>query len=89
MRYGRQTEVYTKEFVEAYANGLGSTVNTQLIASANMIADFWYTAWVNAGKPSFITRDISLNLSAELNSFKLNRLIQDELLLSKKEKPEN
>jgi hypothetical protein len=60
-----------------------------LIASANMIADFWYTAWVNAGKPSFITRDISLNLSAELKSYKLNRLIQDELLLSKKEKPEN
>jgi hypothetical protein len=89
MRYGRQTEVYTKEFAEAYANGLGSTVNAQLIASANMIADFWYTAWVNAGKPSFITRDISLNLSAELKSFKLNRLIQDELLLSKKEKPEN
>jgi hypothetical protein len=89
MRYGRKTEVYTKEFAEAYANGLGSTVNTQLIASANMIADFWYTAWVNAGKPSFITRDISLNLSAELKSFKLNRLIQDEFLLSKKEKPEN
>ena len=82
-------DVKAKEFAEAYANGLGSTVNTQLIASANMIADFWYTAWVNAGKPSFITRDISLNLSAELKSFKLNRLIQDELLLSKKEKPEN
>ena len=89
MRYGRLTEVYTKEFAEAYAKGLGATVNNQLIASANMIADFWYTAWVNAGKPSFITRDISLNLSAELKSFQLNRLIQDELLLAKKEKPEN
>jgi hypothetical protein len=52
-----------------------------------MLSDFWYTAWVNAGKPSFITRDISLNLSAELKSFKSNRLIQDSLLISKKGKP--
>ena len=89
MRYGRETKVYTKEFAEAYANGLGPTVNMQLIASANMIADFWYTAWVNAGKPIIATREISPNLSAELKSFKMNHLIQDELLLSKKEKPEN
>ena len=89
MRYGRETKVYTKEFAEAYANGLGPTVNKQLIASANMIADFWYTAWVNAGKPVLITREISTNLSSELKSFKMNRLIQDDLLLSKKEKPEN
>jgi hypothetical protein len=54
-----------------------------------MIADFWYTAWVNAGKPVLSTREISTNLSSELKSFKMNRLIQDDLLLSKKEKPEN
>jgi len=54
-----------------------------------MIADFWYTAWVNAGKPNMTTREISPNLSAELKSFKMNHLIQDDLLLSKKEKPEN
>jgi len=89
MRYGRETKVYTKEFAEAYANGLGPTVNKQLIASANMIADFWYTAWVNAGKPIITKREISTNLSTELKSFKRNNLIQDDLLLSKKEKPEN
>ena len=44
---------------------------------------------MNAGKPIIATREISPNLSAELKSFKMNRLIQDELLLSKKEKPEN
>jgi len=89
MRYGRETKVYTKEFAEAYANGLGPTVNAQLIASANMIADFWYTAWVNAGKPIIETREISTNLSKELKSFQMNRLVQDDLLLSKREKPEN
>ena len=89
MRYGKETKMYTKEFAEAYANGLGATINTQLIASSNMIADFWYTAWVNAGKPIITSREISPNLAAELKSFKLNHLIQDEFLLSKKEKPEN
>ena len=89
MRYGKETKLYTKEFAEAYANGLGSTINAQLIASSNLIADFWYTAWVNAGKPIITSREISPNLSAELKSFKLNHLIQDQFLLSKKEKPEN
>jgi len=87
MYYGKNTRMYTKEFAEAYADALGGTINNQLVASANMLSDFWYTAWVNAGKPSFITRDISLNLTAELNSFKSNRLIQDSLLISKKGKP--
>ena len=60
-----------------------------ILASANMIADFWYTAWVNAGKPIIETREISTNLSKELKSFQMNRLVQDDLLLSKREKPEN
>ena len=89
MYYGKNTRMYTKEFAEAYADALGGTINNQLIASANMLSDFWYTAWVNAGKPNMTTREISPNLSAELKSFKMNRLIKDDLLLSKKEKPEN
>lgn len=88
MYYGRNTRMYTKEFAEAYANELGPTVNAQLTASANLIADFWYTAWVKAGKPVFTTRDFSNDLATELKSFKLNKLIQDSLLLSKKSKSE-
>jgi hypothetical protein len=55
-----------------------------------MIADFWYTAWVNAGKPQLtLTRDANGNLAKELASFKQNKLIQDGLLISKKDKPED
>ena len=39
MRYGKEVKSYTKPFAEAYAKALGNTVNVQLIASANMIAD--------------------------------------------------
>ncbi len=54
MRYGKESKMYTKEFAEAYALELGPTINGQLIASANMISDFWYTAWANAGKPDLV-----------------------------------
>ena len=84
-RNGKEFKVYSKEFAEAYATELGPTINGQLIASANMIADFWYTAWVNAGKPDLgNTRGMSQELEAELKSYKSNELINNNLLLSKK-----
>jgi hypothetical protein len=90
MRYGKETKTYTKQFAEAYAKALGQTINGQLIASANMVTDFWYTAWVNAGKPTLATsRDLNSDLDMELKSFKSNGLIKDGLLISKKSKPED
>lgn len=90
MWYGKETKAYTKEFAAAYAQGLGPTINAQLIASANLITDFWYTAWVNAGKPNLATtRALNSGLEEELKSYQQNKLITDGLLLSKKEKPEN
>ena len=55
-----------------------------------MVTDFWYTAWVNAGKPALTTsRDLNTDLDMELKSFKSNGLIKDGLLISKKSKPED
>ena len=90
MRYGKEAKVYTKEFAEAYALELGPTINAQLVASANMIADFWYTAWVNAGKPDLgATKGFNLELEQELKSYKSNELIKNDLLLSKKAKSQD
>jgi hypothetical protein len=87
MRYGRETKVYTKEFAIAYANELGATINGQLNAAANMITDFWYTAWVNAGKPALENnRGLSEDLEKELKVYRSNELIDKDLLLSKKTK---
>ena len=87
MRYGKEAKVYTKEFAEAYALELGPTINGQLVASANLISDFWYTAWVNAGKPDLgATRAISNELEVELKSYQSNELIKNGLLLSKQAK---
>jgi hypothetical protein len=90
MRYGKEAKVYSKEFAQAYAMELGPTINGQLIASANLLSDFWYTAWVNAGKPDLgTTRTISNQLEKELESYKSNKLIEKELLLSKKAKSQD
>jgi hypothetical protein len=90
MRYGKESKMYTKEFAEAYALELGPTINGQLIASANLIADFWYTAWVNAGKPDLgSTRGMNTELEAELKSYQSNELIKNGLLLSKKTKSQD
>lgn len=43
--------VYSREFTEAYALALDSQIERQMKKSIKMIADFWFTAWVNAGQP--------------------------------------
>ncbi len=90
MRYGKEAKVYTKEFAEAYAIELGPTINGQLLASANLLSDFWYTAWVNAGKPDLgASRTTATQLEEELKSYQSNQLIKNGLLLSKKIKSQD
>ncbi|WP_236032721.1 zinc dependent phospholipase C family protein [Algoriphagus pacificus] len=45
------TRVYSLEFTEAYAQALDRQVERQMKKSIKMIADFWFTAWINAGQP--------------------------------------
>jgi hypothetical protein len=50
-RNGRDVRYYETEFAKAYAASLVPTINAQLLYSSNLIADFWYTCWIDAGKP--------------------------------------
>lgn len=50
-RNGLTIRVYSKGFSEAYAMALDNQVERQMKKSIKMIADFWYTAWINAGQP--------------------------------------
>lgn len=90
IRNGRESRSYTSEFATAYSKALGSSINDQLIRTADMIADFWYTAWVDAGKPDLnvlmkpgLSETEKEHLKKELKSFKKNNLLKDSLLLSK------
>lgn len=88
IRNGRQSRSYSSAFGRAYAKALGSTVNERLLLSARLITDFWYTCWVDAGKPDLmkaapITKENKKALRKEVRSFKDNDLIEDGLLLSR------
>jgi hypothetical protein len=90
IRRGRESKSYTTEFAKAYAMALKTSINDQLLNSANLIADFWYTSWVDAGKPSLL--ELTPNWSPadqahvnnELILFKGNKLLENKLLLSRK-----
>ncbi len=87
LKYGKTFKYYTDTFAAVYGNALKPTINGQLINSANLVADFWYTSWVDAGKPNLtrllhsrFSRENARDLEKQVNSFKNNTLIKDSLL---------
>jgi len=89
-RYGKDMKVYTAAFAKIYGAHLGSMVQDQLLHSADQIADFWYTAWVNAGKPDLdnllsqpLTKKDKKDLRTEMKAYRKNRLVEKNLLLSR------
>jgi len=50
-RNGQTVKVYSSEFTVSYSQILNNQVERQMRKSIKTIADFWYTAWVNAGQP--------------------------------------
>jgi hypothetical protein len=95
IRNGKETKSYSTAFARAYSKRLGKTINQQLQRSANLIADFWYTAWVDAGKPKLktllhegFTAKEKAQLKKELKSFRNNNLLKDKLLIARQEADE-
>lgn len=49
---GKQTmKVFSAEYAKAYHEMLDGMVEQQMRGAIKMTADFWYTAWVDAGQP--------------------------------------
>lgn len=90
MYYGRKTKMYTEAFAKQYAAALTTTINDQLNYSANLVADFWYSAWIDAGKPNLkhlytLKNSARKQLRHEMRAYKKNSLHEENLLRSKKE----
>ncbi len=95
VRRGREVKSFSSAFAKAYSKQLGKTINDQLLHSAQMIADFWYTAWVDAGKPDLSGlmtiphgKEQKQQLKQELKAWKNNELIAKKLLIARKQAPE-
>ncbi|HKP31329.1 MAG TPA: zinc dependent phospholipase C family protein [Chitinophagaceae bacterium] len=90
-RRGRDVKSFTTDFAKAYSAKLGNSINKQLTSSADMLADFIYTSWVDAGKPdvkhlirSSFKTEKKQQLKKERKAFKHNELIRDSMLLARK-----
>jgi hypothetical protein len=89
LRNGKQSRSYSSAFAKAYAEKLKPTINQQLLHSADMIADFWYTAWVDAGKPNLSgmtnwSAEKKVQYATELDAYNANELIKRNLLEARK-----
>lgn len=92
-RNGKMYKSYTAAFAKAYSARLGNTINKQLIRSANLVADFWYTSWVDAGCPNLnkglLTPEKKKEreeLQTAMDAFKKNKLIEKKLLIARRGK---
>lgn len=90
-KYGRDVRSYSPAFAKVYAESLQPTVNDQLIRSSNLIADFWYTAWVDAGRPDLtsllkngFTKKDRKALKLELKAYRKNDLIEKKMLVARR-----
>lgn len=93
MRYGKLSRVYTPAFAKSYGVALGQTINEQLLQSADMIADFWYTAWVDAGKPDLtglliipLEKKDQQACKTEFKAYRKEKLIEKKLLIAREMK---
>ena len=90
IRNGREIRSFTPEFAKAYSQRLGKTINEQLLRSADLIADFWYTAWVDAGKPDLakllskpFEKSDRKAMKKEFKAYRRGELIEKKLLIAK------
>lgn len=74
--------MFTAEYTRQYNKKLKGMVESQMRVAIIATANFWYTAWENAGKPELSDLDLpdqternKSNLKKELKLFKQGKLI--------------
>lgn len=49
---GRKEYIYSEEYYRKFNTELNGMVEAQMRRAVSQVASYWYTAWVNAGKPN-------------------------------------
>jgi hypothetical protein len=75
-------KVYSKQYTEDYNKMLDGMVERRMRAAIITVGSFWYTAWVNAGKPD-LTRFDNKEVS---DSLKKAQAAEEELWKTGKKK---
>lgn len=88
VRWGKNRRFYTAAFAKAYSKALGSSINDQLLLSSQYLADFWYTAWVDAGRPDLSdinTKPVAKSIrKKEVKAYRKDKLREKGWLISAK-----
>ncbi len=71
-------KIQSNEYAEAFHKALNGMVENQMRNSIKDVADFWYTAWVNGGKPNLDDLD-----SKELTESNTDRFKKEVKLIEK------
>lgn len=78
---GKTLPKRTIEYARSYQDALNGMVEKQMKSSITDVSSFWYTAWVNAGKPELtslddahLTEQNRKNYNRELKAFKNGRI---------------
>ncbi|WP_165370425.1 zinc dependent phospholipase C family protein [Hymenobacter persicinus] len=76
------SQVHALPYATSYHTALKHMVERQLRTATQAAADYWYTAWVNAGKPDlakldteYTTRSNAKNLKTELKLIQKGKLV--------------
>jgi hypothetical protein len=74
--------IYEDAYAEQLHEALNGMVESQLRAAIVCLSSYWYTAWVNAGKPvltdldpEYVNKENSEELQKELNKLKYGKLL--------------
>ncbi|RAU83118.1 zinc dependent phospholipase C family protein [Pontibacter arcticus] len=88
-RNGRTRQYYSDDFAKKYAELLGPTVAQRMEASAQMVSNFWFTCWVDGGKPDLnklmdgkLPKAEKKALKRELKSFRKNKLFEEKRVIA-------
>lgn len=85
---GKKLKYFSKDFIHAYGERLGASIEDRMLTAANRVASFWFSAWKDAGSPKWVlsSKEIDLQVkssySLDQNSWKSNLLIKDKKLIS-------
>jgi hypothetical protein len=89
-RNGKPYQSYSGVFARRYSQRLATSVQEQVVKTAQTLSDFWYTCWVNAGKPDLsdlqpLSKADKQQLKTERKAWKNNGLLAENLLKARKE----
>jgi len=88
-RNGKSFRSYSLSFAREYGAKLGITIRQQLAGTVESVSDFWYTSWVDAGRPDLDeliadgwSKKNKKALKQECLDYRHNQLIKEKKLIS-------